>query len=136
MAVEDMKKGNEPFDKADLAEIMLKAIPSSWVNQYNLNHSTLRKSPRQLHPDMENIKCVMNEKRAESVKARAKDSTTLAGAKSRPEKRVSTERESLHRKVLPALQEQWWALPVPQHHRMLQVPQGWEGCCSLHQEAL
>jgi hypothetical protein len=41
MAVEDTKKGNKPFDKADLAGIMLKAVPSSWVNQYNVAHSTL-----------------------------------------------------------------------------------------------
>ena len=29
MAVEDTKKGNVPFNKADLAGIMLKAVPSS-----------------------------------------------------------------------------------------------------------
>jgi hypothetical protein len=28
MAVEDTKKGNKPFDEADLAGIMLKAVPS------------------------------------------------------------------------------------------------------------
>jgi hypothetical protein len=33
MAIEDTKKGNVPFDKADLARIVLKAIPTSWVNQ-------------------------------------------------------------------------------------------------------
>ena len=52
MAVEDTKRGNMPFDKADLAGIMLKAVPSSWVNQYNLTHLTLPKSPRQLLPDL------------------------------------------------------------------------------------
>ena len=32
MAVEDTKRGNTPFGKADLAGIMLKAVPTSWVN--------------------------------------------------------------------------------------------------------
>jgi hypothetical protein len=45
MAVKDTKKGNVPFDEADLAGIVLKAIPTSCVNQYNLTHSTFR-SPR------------------------------------------------------------------------------------------
>ena len=45
-AVEDTKKGNVHFDKADLAGIVLKANPTSCVNQYNLTHSTLPKSPR------------------------------------------------------------------------------------------
>ena len=44
MAVQDTKKGNKPFDKADLAGIMLKAVLYSWVNQYNLTHSTLSPS--------------------------------------------------------------------------------------------
>ena len=39
MAVEDTKKGNVPFDEAHLAGIMLKAVPSSWANQYNLTHT-------------------------------------------------------------------------------------------------
>ena len=65
MAFEDMKKVNKPFDKADLAGIMVKAVPSSWINQYNLTHSTLPKSPRLLLPDLENIEPVMNKKRAE-----------------------------------------------------------------------
>ena len=45
-AVEDTKKGNVPFNEADLAGIMLKAISTSWVNQYNLTHLALPKSPR------------------------------------------------------------------------------------------
>ncbi len=79
MAVANKKKGNVPFDEADLAGIVLKAVPTAWVNQYNLTHSTLPKSPRLLLPDLENIKRVMNEKRAESAKARGKDGTALAG---------------------------------------------------------
>ena len=69
---------------------MLKAVPTSWVNQYNLTHSILPKSPRLLLPDLENIKRVMNKKRTESAKARGKDSAASAGAKSSPKKRAST----------------------------------------------
>jgi hypothetical protein len=90
MAVEDTKKGNVPFDKADLAGIALKAFPTSWVNQYNLTHSTLPKSLRLLLPDLENIERVMNKKRAELTKAKGKDGIALAGAKSGPKKRAST----------------------------------------------
>jgi hypothetical protein len=89
MAVEDTKKGNVPFNEADLARIVLKAVPTSWVNQYNLTHSTLPKSPRLLLPDLENNERVMNEKRVESAKARGKDDAALAGAKSNPKQRVS-----------------------------------------------
>jgi hypothetical protein len=92
MAVADTKKGKVPLDEADLAGIVLKlkAVPTSWVNQYNLTHSTLPKSPRLLLPDLENIEHVMNEKRAESAKARGKDGTSFSGAKSIPKKRAST----------------------------------------------
>ncbi len=89
MAVTDTKKGNVPFNEADLAGIVLKAVPTSWVNQYNLTHSTLPKSPRLLLPDLENIEHVTNKKRAELAKARGKDGTALAGAKSNPKKRAS-----------------------------------------------
>jgi hypothetical protein len=68
MAVANTKKGNFPFDEADPAGIVLKAVPTSWVNQYNLTHSTLPKSPRLLLPDLENIERVMNKKRAELAK--------------------------------------------------------------------
>ncbi len=60
------------------------------MNQYNLTHSTLPKSPRLLLPDLENIERVMNEKRAESAKARGKDGSASAGAKSNPKKRAYT----------------------------------------------
>ncbi len=33
MAVADTKKGNVPFNEADLARIVLKAVPTTWVNQ-------------------------------------------------------------------------------------------------------
>jgi hypothetical protein len=90
IAVADTKKGNVPFDEADLAGIVLKAVPTSWVNQYNLTHLTLSKSPRLLLPDLENIEGVVNKKRPESAKARGKDGTALAGAKSNPKKRAYT----------------------------------------------
>ena len=90
MAVEGTKKGNVPLGEADLAGIVLKAVPTSWVNQYNLTHSTLPKSPRLLLPDLENIERVMNKKRAELAKVRGKDGAALAGTKSSPKKRVST----------------------------------------------
>ncbi len=60
------------------------------MNQYNLTHSTLPKSPRLLPPDLENIERVVNEKCAESAKARGKDGTASAGAKSNPKKRTPT----------------------------------------------
>ncbi len=89
MVVEDMKKGNVPFDEADLAGIVLKAVPASWVNQYNLTHLTLLKSSRLLLPDLKNIERPMNKKRTESAKAKGKDGAASAGAKSSPKKRAS-----------------------------------------------
>jgi hypothetical protein len=73
-----------------MAGIMLKAVPTLWVNQYNLTHLTLPKSLRLLLPDLENIERVMNKKHVESVKARGKDGTASAGAKSSPKKRAYT----------------------------------------------
>jgi hypothetical protein len=90
MAVEDTKKGNVPFEEADIAGIVLKAVPTSWVNQYNLTHSTLPKSPRLLLPDLENIERMMNKKRMKLAKTRGKDGAASAGAKSSPKKRAST----------------------------------------------
>ncbi len=87
MAIEDTKKGNVPFDEADLAEIVLKTVPIPWVNQYNMTHLTLPKSPRLLLPDLENIERVMNKKRTELAKARSKDGAASAGAKSSPKKK-------------------------------------------------
>ncbi len=51
---------------------------------------TLPKSPRLLLPDLENIEHAMNKKRTESAKARGKDGTASAGAKSSPKKRAYT----------------------------------------------
>ena len=33
------KNGNVPFEEADLASIMLAALPLMWQNKYNLTHS-------------------------------------------------------------------------------------------------
>ncbi len=44
MAVEGTKKGNVPFDEADLARIILNSVPVSWMNQHNITHSTLPES--------------------------------------------------------------------------------------------
>jgi hypothetical protein len=56
MAVASTKKMNVPFNEADLAAIVLNLVPSSWVNQYNMMHSTLPKNPRALLNDLEAIK--------------------------------------------------------------------------------
>jgi hypothetical protein len=39
MAVEGTKKGNVPFNEADLAGIVLNSVPVSWMNQYNMMHT-------------------------------------------------------------------------------------------------
>jgi hypothetical protein len=55
MVVEGTKKMIVPFDEADLARIVLNLVPSSWVNQYNVMHSTLPKNPRALLNNLEAI---------------------------------------------------------------------------------
>jgi hypothetical protein len=55
MAIAGTKKMNVPFDEADLARILLNLVPSSWVNQYNMTHSTLPKNPRALLNNLEAI---------------------------------------------------------------------------------
>jgi hypothetical protein len=62
MAIEGTKKSNMPFDEDDLAGIVLNSVPVTWVNQYNMMHSTLPNSPRALLPDLEAIKRTMNKK--------------------------------------------------------------------------
>jgi hypothetical protein len=41
IAVEGTKKGNVPFNEADLAGIVLNSVLISWLNQYNMTHQTL-----------------------------------------------------------------------------------------------
>jgi hypothetical protein len=79
-AVATTKKGNVPFEEADLALIMLAALPLTWQNQYNLMHSTVPESPCALLADLENIERVMLERYGE--KQRSKDKAATA----RPEK--------------------------------------------------
>ncbi len=82
IAIAGTKKMNVPFDKADLAGIVLNLVPSSWVNQYNMTHSTLPKNPRALLNDLEAIKRVMDKKHNASLKAKAKEvNATSAAAK-------------------------------------------------------
>jgi hypothetical protein len=75
MAVEGAKKSNVLFDEADLAKIVLNLVPVTWVNQYNMTHSTPPKSPRVLLPDLEDIEHVMDEKHQASLKAKAKEAS-------------------------------------------------------------
>ncbi len=72
MAIEGTKKMNVLFDEVDLAKIVLNLVPSSWVNQHNMMHSTLPKTPRALLTDLEAIEHVMDEKHHAYLKAKAK----------------------------------------------------------------
>jgi hypothetical protein len=81
MAVAGTKKMNVPFDKvADLAGIVLNSVPSSWVNQYNMTHSTLPKNPRALLNNLEAIEQVMDEKHNGSLKVKAKEANAASAA--------------------------------------------------------
>ncbi len=88
MAIAGTKKMNVPFNEADLAGIVLNLVPSSWVNQYNMTHST---NPRALQKDLEAIKRVMDEKHSASLKAKAKEaSAASAAAKGSSKKRSAS----------------------------------------------
>ncbi len=80
MAIAGTKKMNMLFDEADLAGIVLNLVPSSWVNQYNMMHSTLPKNPRALLNDLEALKQVMDEKHSASLKAKAKEASAASPA--------------------------------------------------------
>jgi hypothetical protein len=80
MAIAGTKKMNMPFNEADLAGIVLNSVPSSWVNQYNMMHSTLPKNPRALLNDLEAIEQVMDEKHSTSLKAKAKEASAASAA--------------------------------------------------------
>jgi hypothetical protein len=80
MAIAGTKKMNVPFDEADLARIVLNLVPSSWVNQYNMSHSTLPKNPRALLNNLEAIKQVMDEKHSASLKVKAKEASAASAA--------------------------------------------------------
>ena len=57
-----------PFEAADLASIILAALPLSWQNQYNLTHSTVPESPCVLTPELKHIERVMQERNGEKHK--------------------------------------------------------------------
>jgi hypothetical protein len=80
MAIAVTKKMNVPFDEADLVKIMSNLVPSSWVNQYNMMHSTLPKNPWALLNDLEAIERVMDEKHSTSLKAKAKEASAASAA--------------------------------------------------------
>jgi hypothetical protein len=80
MTVAGTKKMNMPFDEADLAGVVLNSVPSSWVNQYNMMHSTLPKNPRALLNELEAIEQVMDEKHSASLKAKAKEASAASAA--------------------------------------------------------
>jgi hypothetical protein len=80
VAIAGTKKMNLPFDEADLAGIVMNAVPSSWVIQYNMMHSTLPKSPRALLNDLEAIKQVMDEKHQANLKAKSIEASAASGA--------------------------------------------------------
>ncbi len=88
-AVPITKKGNIPFGKADLAAIVLVSVPTSWQNQYNLNHSTVPESTHTLLPDLEAIKRVMVEKHNKKLKVKGKAGTAQSIAKSNPKRKAS-----------------------------------------------
>jgi hypothetical protein len=78
MAIAGTKKMNVPFNKADLAKIVLNLVPSSWVNQYNMMHSMLPKNPRALLNNLEAIEQVMDEKHIATLKVKAKEVNTAS----------------------------------------------------------
>jgi hypothetical protein len=91
VAIAGTKKINVPFDEADLAGIMLNAVPSFWVNQYNMMHSTLPKSPRALLNDLQAIKQVVDEKHQANLKAKSKEASAASGTtKGRSKKRSAS----------------------------------------------
>ncbi len=79
MAVAGTKKMNVLFNEANLAGIALNAVSSLWVNQYNMMHSMLPKSPRALLNDLEAIKPVMDEKHQANLKAKSKEASAASG---------------------------------------------------------
>jgi hypothetical protein len=87
MAVEGTKKGNVPFDEADLAGMVLNSVPVSWINQYNMTHTTLPDGTRTLLQDLNTIKCIMEEKHEAVQKAKAEEASASAIAKGSSKKR-------------------------------------------------
>jgi hypothetical protein len=76
MSVEGTKKGNVPFDEADLAGIILNLL-----NQYNMTHTTFPNGTRTLLQDLESIKRIMEEKHEAGQKAKGNKAAASAIAK-------------------------------------------------------
>jgi hypothetical protein len=89
MAIEGAKKGNV-LDEADLARIILNLVPVSWMNQYNMTHSTFPESTRALLQDLEAIKRIMDEKHEAGLKAKAKEASASVIAKGSSKKRSAS----------------------------------------------
>jgi hypothetical protein len=87
MAVEGTKKGNVPFDEADLAGIVLNSVLVSWMNQYSMTHTTPLDRSRTLLQDLELIELVMDEKHEAGQQAKVKEAATSAIAKGSSKKR-------------------------------------------------
>jgi hypothetical protein len=94
MAIAGTKKLNVPFDEADQVGIVLNLVPSSWVNQYNMMHSTLPKNHRALLNNLEAIKRVMDEKHSASLKAKAKEASAASTATKESSKKHPASRSS------------------------------------------
>jgi hypothetical protein len=90
MAVEGTKKGNVPFNEADLAGIILNSVPVLWLNQYNMTHQTLTSGTRTLLQDLELIERVMDEKHEAGLKAKAKEASASGIAKGSSKKRSAS----------------------------------------------
>ncbi len=90
MTIEGAKKGNMPFNEADLAGIVLNSVPVSWMNQYNMMHTTLPEGPRTLLQDLESIKHIMEEKHKAGQKAKAKKAAASTIAKGSSKKRSAS----------------------------------------------
>ncbi len=90
MAVEGTKKGNVPFNEADLGGIVLNSVPISWMNQYNMTHMTLPDGTRTLLQNLELIERVMDEKHEAGQKAKVKEAAASAIAKGSSKKRSAS----------------------------------------------
>jgi hypothetical protein len=76
--------------KNELARIVLNLVLVSWMNQYNMMHSTLPESTRALLQDLEAIKCIMDKRHEAGLKAKAKEASASAIDKGTSKKRSST----------------------------------------------
>jgi hypothetical protein len=88
MAIEGTKKGNMTINEADLARIILNSVLVSWMNQYNMTHTTLPDRTRTLLQDLELIEHVMDKKHKAGQKAKAKEASAFAITKGSSKKHL------------------------------------------------